>query len=77
MEYAKWRAAVDNFVAENAENIARDIKRLVDIPSVEQPAEEGAPFGTGPKQALAEALKIAREMGLRPATPKITWAGPR
>ena len=34
MEYAKWRAAVDNFVAENAENIARDIKRLVDIPSV-------------------------------------------
>ena len=64
MEYAKWRAAVDNFVAENAENIARDIKRLVDIPSVEQPAEEGAPFGTGPKQALAEALKIAREMGL-------------
>ncbi len=58
------RAAVDAFVAANEENILRDIKRLVDIPSVEGAPEPGKPFGAGPAAALEEALKMAQEMGL-------------
>ena len=58
------RAAVDAFVAANEENVVRDIKRLVDINSVEGAPEPGKPFGAGPAAALDEALKIAAEMGL-------------
>lgn len=58
------RAAVDAFVAANEENVVRDIKRLVDIPSVEGTPEPGKPFGAGPAAALNEALKMADEMGL-------------
>lgn len=69
-------ASVDAFVAENRENIVRDIKRLVDIPSVEGPAQPGAPFGPGPKAALEEGLKLAEEMGLstRNCEDRIGWA---
>ena len=58
------RAAVDAFVAANEENVVRDIKRLVDINSVEGTPEPGKPFGAGPAAALDEALKMAAEMGL-------------
>lgn len=58
------RAAVDAFVQANEENVVRDIKRLVDIPSVEGTPEPGKPFGAGPAAALDEALKMAQEMGL-------------
>lgn len=58
------RAAVDAFVAANEENIVRDIKRLVDINSVEGTPEPGKPFGAGPAAALEEALTMAAEMGL-------------
>ena len=60
------RAAVDAFVAANEENVVRDIKRLVDINSVEGTPEPGKPFGAGPAAALDEALKMAAEMGLSP-----------
>lgn len=45
--------------------IVHDIERLVAIPSVSDPqqAEEGAPFGAGPSNALQEALQIAQECG--------------
>ncbi len=58
------RAAVDAFVAANEENVVRDIKRLVDINSVEGTPEPGKPFGAGPAAALDEALNMAAEMGL-------------
>ena len=58
------RAAVDAFVAANEENVVRDIKRLVDINSVEGTPEPGKPFGAGPAAALDEALKMGAEMGL-------------
>lgn len=64
MLFETYRASVDAFVAENRENVIRDIKRLVDVPSVEGPAEPGKPFGPGPAAALAEGLTIAGEMGL-------------
>ena len=59
MLFETYRASVDAFVAANRENVIRDIKRLVDVPSVEGPAEPGKPFGPGPAAALAEALKLA------------------
>ncbi|WP_394964550.1 Sapep family Mn(2+)-dependent dipeptidase [Candidatus Allofournierella excrementigallinarum] len=64
MLFETYRASVDAFVAANRENVIRDIKRLVDVPSVEGPAEPGKPFGPGPAAALAQGLAIAEEMGL-------------
>ncbi|HJB67586.1 MAG TPA: Sapep family Mn(2+)-dependent dipeptidase [Candidatus Fournierella excrementigallinarum] len=64
MLFETYRAAVDAFVAANRENVIRDIKRLVDVPSVEGEPEEGKPFGPGPAAALAHGLAIAEEMGL-------------
>ena len=53
----------DSFIEENIEGIIKDIKAIVDIPSVKGPAEEGAPFGKEVRRALDEALKIGKRMG--------------
>ena len=76
MLFETYRASVDAFVAENRENVVRDIKRLVDVPSVEGKPEEGKPFGPGPAAALAEGLAIAGEMGFdtRNCENYIGWA---
>lgn len=55
---------IDAFVAENRENVLRDLKTLVDINSVEGQPQPGAPFGPGPRKALEAALDIAAGMGL-------------
>ena len=55
---------IEAFVRANEENVIRDIKRLVDIPSVAGTPEPGAPNGAGPAAALKEALALAAEMGL-------------
>ncbi len=55
---------IDAFVAENKENILRDLASLVAVNSVEGTPEPGAPFGAGPKKALETALSIASGMGL-------------
>ena len=55
---------IDAFIAEHEDRIFADIARLVAINSVEGKPAPGAPFGEGPAKALAEALKIARELGL-------------
>ncbi len=41
---------IDAFVAENRENVLRDLKTLVDINSVEGQPQPGAPFGPGPRE---------------------------
>ena len=64
MDEAVLLKRIDAFADENREAIVRDMKRLVDIESVEGAPEPGAPFGPGPRRALDEALAIAREMGL-------------
>lgn len=76
MNLNQWKEQVETFVQQNAENIARDIKRLVDIPSVEESPVESAPFGNGPRAVLEEALKMAGEMGLETynANNYIGWA---
>ena len=48
----------DEFIEANLEDIIRDIKAIVDIPSVISQPEEGAPYGKEIKRALLEALKI-------------------
>ena len=39
------------------------IARLVSVKSVKGEAQEGAPFGPGPRAALDEALKLCSELG--------------
>ena len=58
---------IDRFVYENEAAIVRDIARLVNVPSVEGPAEPDAPYGAEPKRALLCALEIAEELGLQTA----------
>ena len=55
----------DAFIDANMDDIIKDIKAIVDIPSVNAPAEEGAPYGKKIKRALLEALKIADRMGYK------------
>ena len=50
-----------NYTDEMLENIAR----LVKYDSVQGEAKPGMPFGEGPANVLAEALKIAEEMGFK------------
>ena len=71
-----WNERIDQFIQAQRENILRDIGRLVAVPSVEGPAAPGAPFGPGPRAALAEALAIAAELGLAPGEGEghIGWA---
>ena len=45
----------DEFIEANMEDIIRDIKAVVDIPSVKSEAKEGAPFGVEVRRALGKA----------------------
>ena len=63
MNDPRW-ASIDAFVESNRDNILRDITRLCAVPSVEGRPEPGAPFGPGPRDALAKALEIASDLGL-------------
>ncbi len=55
---------IDAFIEAEESSILRDIARLVAIDSVQGEPAEGAPFGRGPREALALGLKIAEELGL-------------
>ncbi|MCR5090036.1 MAG: Sapep family Mn(2+)-dependent dipeptidase [Oscillospiraceae bacterium] len=55
---------IDTFVRENETRIVRDMARLVSVPSVESAPAPGAPFGAGPREALACVLDMAQELGL-------------
>ena len=50
------RTRARNFALQNLNAIVRDIKTLVDIPSVEAPALPHAPFGKAVGEALAQRL---------------------
>ena len=56
---------IDTYIEEHWEDVLGDIKRLVVIDSTDdtEHAQEGAPYGPGPKAALDEALSIASGMG--------------
>ena len=55
---------IKRFAETHERDIVRDIARLVRIPSVEGPAEPGAPFGIESRKAFDCALQIAEELGL-------------
>lgn len=50
---------------EYKEELIKSIRRLVKINSVEGKKLDDAPFGSGPKEALEEALRISEELGFK------------
>ena len=50
---------------EYKEELIKSIGRLVRINSVEGEKLDNSPFGSGPKEALEEALRISRELGFK------------
>lgn len=60
------KAQIDEYVERVWPNVIEDIASLVSYKSVEEldKAEEGAPWGPGPREALDEALCIANVLGL-------------
>ena len=55
--------AIDAWLDENRDNIIRDIRRIVKIPSVSKPGVDQYPFGKDCKDALDEMLQIGKEHG--------------
>ncbi|MDR1514404.1 MAG: Sapep family Mn(2+)-dependent dipeptidase [Synergistaceae bacterium] len=55
---------IDSFIEENENDILSDMAELVSKRSVRGPAEDGAPFGPGPRSALDAGLAIAKRLGL-------------
>ena len=56
---------IDAYIEAHEQEIFANIARLVAINSVEGEPAPHAPFGEGPAKALAEGLRIARELGLK------------
>ncbi len=61
MNIEQIRAAIDR----DRDNIVAGIREIVAVPSVGGPAEPGAPFGSGPRAALAKFAEIGERMGFR------------
>ena len=57
---------IDAYIAQNKEQLLKDIAALVAVNSVEGTPEEGAPFGAGPRAALDKTLELAAGMDGRP-----------
>ena len=47
---------IDAYIAQNKEQLLKDIAALVAVNSVEGTPEEGAPYGAGPRAALDKTL---------------------
>lgn len=56
---------IEQFIQTNKQAIVEDIAALVAVNSVETAPQANAPFGTGPKEVLNTALRIAERMGLQ------------
>lgn len=65
MEHEELTKKIDAYLEDNWDAMVGDIETLVRIPSFEEldKAADGAPFGSGPKEALTAALKLADDMG--------------
>ena len=63
MEKTQLLQEIDSFIGENEKDILRDMAELVSKRSVKGPAEPGAPFGPGPRNALDAGLAIAERLG--------------
>ncbi|MCC4371606.1 dipeptidase [Limosilactobacillus reuteri] len=57
---------MDKIITEDEQKAAvKTLERLISVPSYNQPAEEGAPFGKGIRNALYEMMKICDELGFK------------
>lgn len=57
---------MDKIITEDEQKAAvKILERLISVPSYNQPAEEGAPFGKGIRNALDEMMKICDELGFK------------
>ncbi len=63
MEQTTLQEKISRWVEAHREEYLRDVARLVAIRSVGGEGKDGMPFGEGPAQALAEAMRIAGEQG--------------
>ena len=64
MSWKNIEAKIDAFIAENKENIIRDITTLVKYPSVSIDGPAGMPFGDECKKVLDKALEMCEGYGL-------------
>lgn len=60
-----YQSQIETWFADKEPMLLEGISRLVSIRSVKGEPAPGAPFGPGPAAALAEALKLAGEWGLK------------
>ena len=57
---------MDKIITEDEQKAAvKTLERLISVPSYNQPAEEGAPFGKGIRNALDEMMKLCDELGFK------------
>lgn len=57
---------MDKIITEDEQKAAvKILERLISVPSYNQPAEEGAPFGKGIRNTLDEMMKICDELGFK------------
>ena len=57
---------MDKIITEDEQKAAvKTLERLISVPSYNQPAEEGAPFGKGIRNALNEMMKICDELSFK------------
>lgn len=57
---------MDKIITEDEQKAAvKTLERLISVPSYNQPAEEGAPFGRGIRNALDEMMKICDELSFK------------
>lgn len=54
---------IDEFIEKHEKDILSDLAELISKKSVKGPAEEGAPYGRGPRNALDAVLAIAQRLG--------------
>ncbi|MHC5375097.1 Sapep family Mn(2+)-dependent dipeptidase [Enterococcus sp. LJL120] len=55
-------------IQEHAAEFLTDLKSVLQIPSVKGPAATGEPFGSGPRAALEQTLKLAESYGFQTKT---------
>ena len=64
---------MDKIITEDEQKAAvKTLERLISVPSYNQPAEEGAPFGKGIRNALDEMMKICDELSFKTSEDGIT-----
>ena len=73
--HMKYQSQIEAWLADKEPMLLDGVSRLVSVRSVKGKPIPGAPFGPGPAAALAEALKLAEEWGLKDPTDHEGYVG--